>query len=163
MGPVNRGTENRCTVNLGPVNRGTVNKGTVNKGMVNRDTVNGSLMLLISGSSAGPEKCPEAGTCSECMTAHYTCMWCKDEDYTESRCQSNSTTPESGFLVCQNWTFPVSSTEETAQDFNDTVQVKPTRIKISNLRPGLIWYLGSHHRHDGESQNFDKNFCTVFV
>ena len=85
----------------------------------------------------------DAETCSDCMRAHYSCKWCKDEEYTAARCQSNSTVLQLKLPDCEEWTYPVSDTNNTVHDFSNTTQVKPSRIEITNLRPGKIFIIHS--------------------
>ncbi|KAL5246651.1 hypothetical protein ACHWQZ_G018759 [Mnemiopsis leidyi] len=94
------------------------------------------VQLFLKTESQSADICIEAETCSSCLRTHFSCQWCRDINYVDSRCQSNSSSSAESFSLCSNWTFPVSSVAEVSHDFNSTVQVKPSRIKISNLRPG---------------------------
>lgn len=88
----------------------------------------------LSGTSTG--QCSGAKTCSECIKTHYTCKWCKDENYDASRCQSDLN-QDLGSEECVEWVFPQSSIEPDETEFGPIIQVKPSAIKITNLRPGM--------------------------
>ena len=63
--------------------------------------------------------------------------------YTTARCQSTSYVLQLKLPDCEEWTFHVSETNETAQDFSNTTQVQPNRIEITYLRPGKIFIIHS--------------------
>ncbi|XP_063692682.1 integrin beta pat-3-like isoform X2 [Bolinopsis microptera] len=90
-------------------------------------------IALNYGASTG--QCSGAKTCSECIKTHFTCKWCRDEIYDASRCQSDLN-QELGSSECENWTFPKSVIEPDETEFGPIIQVKPSAIKITNLRPG---------------------------